>query len=172
MVVEFAAKYPGRVIHAILIDAAAGEPHHENIKIRSATPVWAAQKILGAVVDVVGDAYHAFRLRDAGESLSLVELLRSSVNGFRFVRAAYALTQADTVPLLKKMRYDGTPTTVIHGMKDPIIPVEAGIDAAWHSMARLHLIRGGYHSWLIADPEMAADIVLSEIDWVEGGEAA
>ncbi|AEK07425.1 esterase/lipase [Mycobacterium phage Rockstar] len=159
--VEFAAAYPERTIAAVLLDAAAGQEHHDNIKVGqcSTMPLRAAQRLAAACIDVIGDGYAAMRARDASERLSLLDTLRQSVEGFRFVRAAYALMRADTVPLLEKMRLNGTPTAVIHGDLDQIIPHAAGRSAANVAGADFYTVVGAFHSWMLAEPEFAAEAI-------------
>ncbi|QDP44341.1 esterase [Mycobacterium phage Heathen] len=161
MAVEFAAAYPERTIATVLLDAAAGQEHHDNIKVGngSTIPLRAAQRLAGAFVDVLGDGYHAMRVRDGSERLSLLDTLRQSVSSFRFVRAAYALMRADTVPLLEKMRLNEVPTAVIHGDLDQIIPHSAGRSAANVAGADFYTVQGGFHSWMLADPEFGAEAI-------------
>ncbi|QJD50269.1 esterase [Mycobacterium phage Iwokeuplikedis] len=160
MVVEIAARFPDRVLAAILMDAAVGEEHHEATKVGNyLTLGWrAAQKLSGAFIDVVGDTYEAMKIRDASERLSLLETLRSSVHGFRFARVAIALMNVDTVPLLKAMKRQGVATAIIHGLHDQIVPYSAGVSSAKLTSAVFYAV-DGYHSWMLADPEMAADMI-------------
>ncbi|QNL29913.1 hydrolase [Mycobacterium phage Manu] len=155
MVTEIAPRYPERVLAAVLLDAAAGKEHHDNLK----DPLRAVQRLSGAFVDVLGDTYQAVKLRSAAEGLSLAQTLRSSVTGFRFVRAAYALLKADTVPLLKAMKALDVRTVVVHGLADQIVPFAAGKSAAELSGGTLYVIEG-FHSWMLADPELAAEVIV------------
>ncbi|QDP44645.1 esterase [Mycobacterium phage NothingSpecial] len=175
MVVEIAARHPHRVAAAILLDAATGQEYHDATKVGNyATLAFrAAKKLAGAVVDVVGDTAEAMRLRDAEERLSLLETLRDGVGGFRFVRAAYALMRADTVPLLKAMQRHGVSTAVLHGLHDQIVPYASGVSTAKLTDATFYAV-DGYHSWMLADPELAADLMaLALLDmfpqrWIQG----
>ncbi|AOQ27896.1 hydrolase [Mycobacterium phage Pomar16] len=160
MVVEIAARHPHRVAAAVLLDAAAGQEHHDNIKVgHYATLAFRATKKLGeAVTDIVGDGYEAMHLRDTGEKLSFLGMLRDSVSGLRFVRAAFALMKADTTPLLHAMYRHGVPTAVLHGLHDQIVPYEAGLSTAKITNASFYGV-DGFHSWMLADPELAADLI-------------
>ncbi|QWS69342.1 hydrolase [Mycobacterium Phage PeaceMeal1] len=161
MVVEFAARYPERAIAAILLDAAAGIEHHDNIKVAptSTIPFRAVQKLAGALIDCLGDGFHGLSLRDCDEKVSFLGQLRSSVSGLRFVRAAYALMKADTPPLLEKMAANSVPTAVIHGEFDQIVPLAAGVSAAAAADGKVYVVEGGFHSWMIADPGLGADAI-------------
>ncbi|ASZ75228.1 esterase/lipase [Mycobacterium phage MissWhite] len=175
MVVDIAARFPDRVLAAVLLDAAAGEEFHDSIKVgRYRTlGIRAASKLAGAFIDVFGDGVDAMKIRSARERLSLLETLRSGVAGFRFVRAAYALMRSDTTPLLKAMSHQSVPTAVLHGINDQIVPYEAGLTAAHLTGASFYGVNG-FHSWLLADPELAADLItLAMLDlypmrWVQG----
>ncbi|QNJ57013.1 esterase [Mycobacterium phage Deloris] len=160
MVVEIAARHPHRVAAAILLDAAAGAEHHKGIAITPgpSIPYRAVKFFVGGLTDVVGDGVEALRGRTPRERLSLLTNLRESVSGLRFVRAAYALMKADTVPLLKAMQRHGVPTAVLHGLHDQIVPYAAGLSAAKLTEATFYGV-DGYHSWMLADPELAADLM-------------
>ncbi|QGZ16862.1 esterase/lipase [Mycobacterium phage Phaded] len=176
MLVEIAARNPHRVAAAILMDAATGQEHHDATKVGNyGTLAWrAAKKLAGAAVDIVGDSMDAFKLRDAEERLSLLETLRNGAGGFRFPRAAYALMRANTVPLLNAMQRHGVPTAVLHGLHDQIVPYAAGVSTAKMTDATFYAV-DGYHSWMLADPELAADLIdLALLDlayprrWIQG----
>ncbi|QKO02453.1 esterase/lipase [Mycobacterium phage DroogsArmy] len=158
LAVEFAASNPERVDAVVLLDAAAGKEHHEGIAIAPgrSIPRRAARFAVGGLIDVLGDGCAAMRMRSGSERLSLLSMLKDSVNGLRFVRTAYALMRADTLPLLEAIREHGIPTGVIHGELDQIIPFEAGWSAAEATGGTLYKIMGGFHSWMLADPEFGA----------------
>jgi pimeloyl-ACP methyl ester carboxylesterase len=158
MAVEFAARYPERTMSAIILDAAAGQEHHDAIRVEPSPslPFRAAQLLAGAVGDVIGDALRAGRVRSHRERLSLLGILRGSVSGPGVVKAAYALMRHDTVPLLKTMRDNKVPTVVMHGTKDRIIDFTSALSAAMLCGGSLFLIPGAFHSWMIAEPELGA----------------
>lgn len=161
LAVEFAALYPERAVAVVLLDAAAGKEHHEGIAVAPgpSVPLRAVRIAPGGLVDVLGDGYTAMRSRSHTERLSLLSILKGSVSGCRCFRAAYALMQADTVPLLKQLRSDGVPTAVVHGEYDQIIPLAAGLSAARLAGGDFYTVEGGFHSWMLADPDFAADII-------------
>lgn len=160
MVVEIAASNPHRVAAAILLDAAAGAEHHKGIALTPGPnlPYRAVKFFFGGINDVLVDGILALKTRTPRERLSLLTNLRESVGGLRFVRSAYALTKADTVPLLEAMQRHGVPTAVLHGLHDQIVPYEAGLSAARMTEATFYGV-DGYHSWMVADPELAADLM-------------
>ncbi|MCV7016762.1 alpha/beta fold hydrolase [Mycolicibacterium aichiense] len=160
LVAEVAARNPHRVLGAVLMDAATGQEHHDSICVGNYLTfgIRAAQKLSAAVLDVVGDAADAIRVRDAGERASLVGTLRGSVSGLRCVKAAYALMRANTVPLLTAMNRHGVRTAVLHGLHDQIVPYEAGVSTARLTDGVFYAV-DGFHSWMLVDPALAADLI-------------
>ena len=148
MVVEFAAKHPDRTAAAILLNAAAGEEHHDGLKAGSYPALaWrAARKLATATVDLVCDSYQAGKFN-------------VPKSGLRCVRAALALLRADTVPLLSTLRANAVRTAVIHSEFDQIVPFAAGASAARAAAGRLYEIRGGFHSWMLTDPQLAGQVI-------------
>jgi pimeloyl-ACP methyl ester carboxylesterase len=171
VVVEFAAHYPWRVDTAILLNAAAGEEHHRAIEVDASpsVPLRAAQLLSGAVLDIVGDARQAGRLRVLSERLDLANRLRASVSGSGVIRSVYALMKSNTTEALRTMKLFDVNTVIVHGDRDRIVPLKAAESAALLSGGRLHVIGKVYHSWMIADPLLALDIIR---DAVEIDEAA
>ncbi|ASZ75493.1 esterase/lipase [Mycobacterium phage Kimona] len=161
LAVEFAARYPELVDGVVLLDAAAGAEFHESIRVgpKHTLALRAAQKLAGAFVDVVGDGITAMRSRSLRGKLSLLSTLKDSVDGFRFVQVAKALMDFDSAPALEKLKANRVPTAVIHGEHDQIIPVEAGISAALAAGGSFFLVENAFHSWMLADPEFAADLI-------------
>ncbi|AZV00857.1 esterase/lipase [Mycobacterium phage Malec] len=160
MVVEIAARHPHRVAAAVLLDAAAGAEHHKGVALTPgpSIPYRAVKFFFGGLNDVVGDGIEALRQRTPRERLELLTNLRESVTGLRFVRSAYALMKADTVPLLKAIQRHGVPTAVLHGLHDQVVPYAAGLSAAKLTEATFYGV-DGHHSWMVADPELAADLI-------------
>jgi pimeloyl-ACP methyl ester carboxylesterase len=165
IIVEFAARYPERVLAAVLLDAAAGAEHHAGTRVGSGSTfaLRAARWFAGAFIDVIGDGIQAARLRSCDGNLRLMQILRSSVSGFRFVRAAYALMQADTVPLLPLLKTYKIPTAILHGELDQIVPLAAAMSAAELAGASLYVVDGVFHSWMLADPAMGANLILKAV---------
>lgn len=145
----------------VLLDAATGQEHHAGINL-APYPTLVARgvgKLAGAAVDIVGDAYTAQATRSARELVSFVRTLKDGLSGFRWLRAANALLYADSGPALEKLRVNQVPTVVIHGELDQIVPVEAGISSARTAGAEMYVIENGFHSWMLADPAFAAEII-------------
>jgi pimeloyl-ACP methyl ester carboxylesterase len=166
LVVELATMSPEAVKAVVLLDAAAGAEHHAGIRVgrHPRIVITAVQKLAGAVIDVVGDGYRAAEIRSLREGLRLIKTLRASVTGFRFVRAAYALMLADTVPLLPLLDRFNVPTAIIHGELDQIVPLAAAISAADLADADLYTIDGAFHSWMVSDPDLGGELIALAIE--------
>lgn len=156
---EQAAMRPQWIKTLILLDAAVGEEFHEGIRTKH--PLRAAQFIAGAVRDVAEDVRRAGSVRRLSERLSLAHRLGGSVPGLSFLRAAYALVRHDSAPALEKLKRNGVRTVHIHGVEDRIIPWEAALSAAELSGGRTVAISDSFHSWMISDPELALDVILT-----------
>lgn len=165
MVAEFAARHPRRVTAAILLDAAVGEEHHAAVRPAPAAGfLWrGAQFLAGAVRDLLGDAGHAAGARGPVACARLVDVLRRSVSGPGCVKAVYALMRSDSAPALAAMRRHGVNTVHVHGALDGIVPAAAALTAALATGGRVHLLPGRYHSWMIADPVLALQVIRSAL---------
>jgi pimeloyl-ACP methyl ester carboxylesterase len=165
MVAEFAARYPEYTTAAILIDAAAGQQHHEAVQM-ALTPdglLRAAALITSALRDIVGDTRLAAQSRSVTELLSLGRNVRKSMSGgARIAKAGIALLRHDTTYALHMMKVWGVPTVVLHGSDDRIISERAAYQAACESGGKLVILLGHNHSWMIADPARAATHIARE----------
>lgn len=161
---EVAALYPIGFTTVILLNAAVGDEFHESIRVGGLSPLArGAQFFGGALKDVIGDARKAGRIRTLLERLRLVDILRGSVSGPGMVRAAYAMMQSDSTEALRALA--GTVrTVVVHGTEDSIVPWQAGLSAAVASAGRVVLLAGQYHSWMIADPELALSVIQDALE--------
>lgn len=156
--IEYAAAYPGSVAAAILLDPAAGEHHHDALKI-GFTPeagLRVAELVTNALRDVVGDARLATESRSVTELLSLGRRLSKSLSGTRILRAGVALLLSNTYEALHLLQYHSVPTVVIHGSDDRIIDSRAAQQAALVAGGQYEMLPGYNHSWMIARPEEAA----------------
>lgn len=154
---EQAAMRPQWIKTLILLDAAVGEEFHEGIRLQ---PKKGLQFIAGAVKDVLGDVRKAGSIRQLGERLSLIGRLSSSVSGPGILRAIHAMVQGDSSDALRALR-GRVPTVLVHGELDGIVPWETAFSAAALCGGRVHTISHSYHSWMIADPELALDVIRS-----------
>jgi poly(3-hydroxyoctanoate) depolymerase len=74
----------------------------------------------------------------------------------------YAITGWSSLPWLHTLPH---PTLVLAGDDDPIVPVVNGHLMAWRiPAARLHVVRGGGHLFVLERPTEIADLVISFLD--------
>jgi poly(3-hydroxyalkanoate) depolymerase len=77
----------------------------------------------------------------------------------------YAITGWSSLPWLHTLRH---PTLVLAGDDDPIVPVVNAHLMAWRIPdARLHVVRGGGHLFILERPAEIADLVASFLDAAE-----
>jgi pimeloyl-ACP methyl ester carboxylesterase len=166
MVIDFAARYPERTLAAILLDPAAGQEHHDAVRVALSPDAGAraAELIVGALRDVFGDARLAAKHRTHTELLSLGRRLGQSFSGFNMLKAGVALLGNRTAHSLAAMKRQGIPTALIHGGDDQIVSLESAISASLRCGAELQVLEGLNHSWLIAAPKSAA-LKIAETAW-------
>jgi poly(3-hydroxyalkanoate) depolymerase len=77
----------------------------------------------------------------------------------------YAITGWSSLPWLHTLRH---PTLVLAGDDDPIVPVVNGHLLAWRIPgARLHVVRGGGHLFILERPAEIAEVVTAFLDAAE-----
>jgi hypothetical protein len=65
----------------------------------------------------------------------------------------------DFTPRLAAMRRQRVPTIVVHSEKDGVVPFENAHDMAERTEGALYMVPGAYHSWILANPRQAADMM-------------
>lgn len=153
---EVANQRPWHVDGVILMDAAVGETHHSAVRIDGwqKTPASALRFAAGSLLDIFGDAYLAMSLRTLRERLSFGSRLAGTVHRGAFFRSAWALMHHDSRSALLGLREHGINTHHLHGTRDHMIQPLAAADAVTLSGGKLHLIEGGFHSWMVAAPSL------------------
>jgi pimeloyl-ACP methyl ester carboxylesterase len=165
-VVELAAARPNRVLCAVLINAGVGatfDHHTRNAATRVPTLVMALLRAgwdarCGLEYLSSADRARYRRLAD--------HFRRLGVRAPAWIRrTALAIAHAeDSSPLLQRMRAAEIPTIVVHGVRDSVVPVASGVDAAQAAGAALYLLPNAYHSWLLPDPCLATDVMNRLLD--------
>ncbi|GAY13663.1 alpha/beta fold hydrolase [Mycobacterium sp. shizuoka-1] len=166
MIVDLAARAPERVVAAVLLNAAAGAPFDESIAPGRRSPRAIVGRLFAAVVDAQGDPRHL----PAAELLGYVRLMSGVLA--RNVRAPWGLTGAlrailgsgDFGAKLAAMRDHAVPTIVVHGDKDGVVPFDNAYDMAERADATLYRVPGAHHSWMLARPRQAADMMRQLLD--------
>ncbi|MCV7214479.1 alpha/beta hydrolase [Mycobacterium crocinum] len=161
MIVDLAARVPERVLAAVLLNAAAGAPFDESISPGRRSPRAVAERLLAVAVDAQGDP----RRLPVTEMAGYVRLMAGAL--MRNARAPLGLTAAlrallgsgDFAAKLVAMADNEVPTIVVHGEKDGVVPFENALDMAERADAALYRVPGAHHSWMLAHPRQAADMM-------------
>jgi pimeloyl-ACP methyl ester carboxylesterase len=161
MTVEFAARYPDRVIAAVLVSAAAGRPFDRIGRLALAIPLsalWGAAAVGcdGLLEHRTLRGFDHIYYAKAIAAL-MIRGLRKPARPVRAVRSMFA--SADSAVALRTMANHAIPTIVVHGQRDLVVPFDSAKDMAQLANASLHPVANGYHGWMIANPEQAADTV-------------
>ncbi len=161
MIVDLAARAPQRVLAAVLLNAAAGAPFDESIAPGNRSARAVAERLVAVAVDAQGDP----RRLSIGERAGYVRLMAAVLA--RNARAPLGLTAAlrallgsgDFSDKLAAMRENNVPTIVVHGEKDGVVPFDNAYDMAERADAALYRVPGAHHSWMLAHPRRAADMM-------------
>lgn len=70
----------------------------------------------------------------------------------------------DFTPILAAMRRHRLPTVVVHGEKDGVVPFESAHDMAERADAALYRVPDAHHSWMLANPRQATDMMRQLLD--------
>jgi len=110
----------------------------------------------------------AGRIYGGAARLDPAGLVHQALGAFRppstwgYVGQLYAITGWSSLPWLHTLRH---PTLVLAGDDDPIVPVVNAHLMAWRIPgARLHVVRGGGHLFVLEKPAEIADLVTSFLD--------
>jgi pimeloyl-ACP methyl ester carboxylesterase len=160
-VIELAAAHPGRVISAVLLDAAAGTTFDTTGR-RAAESV---PTLVTSLLRARWDARSGLSYLSQSDRASYRQLKRRLTwlamrSPTEIQRTARAIAQAtETTEMLGRMRQNRISTIVVHGTHDLVIPLESAFDCAYSAGAALYLLPHGYHSWLLPDPHLATDTI-------------
>ena len=160
LVAEVAAAEPQRAVAVLLVDAAVGRAWDDLAAFARWSP-----PILGLVgatlsADTLGTL---FLNGDQGlklQGLAAPQAVANAVAPWRLVAPALSVLLAPgSARTLDRLRGHGHPVFVLHGTRDPVVPVAAARDAARRTGGDLVLVEGAGHSWLLEDPETLRAIV-------------
>jgi pimeloyl-ACP methyl ester carboxylesterase len=164
--IELAADHPEDILELVLLNAAAGKPHHEAIEPGNkwTLPLRGLSFIVGTLWDVLGDTIHAGKKRGLGERLDLFKRLRRSAGISReMLTPIWALMQHDADPSLLRLRKDHVEVHHVHSDMDHMIKLKSAREAALRSGGHLHLVPGRFHAWPISDPKLASRMITNLI---------
>jgi pimeloyl-ACP methyl ester carboxylesterase len=166
MIVDLAAREPERVLAAVLLNAAAGAPFDESIAPGHRSPRAIVRRLLAAAVDAQGDP-RGLSARELAGYVRLMTgvLARNACAPLGLTRALRALLgSGDFAAKLAAMRGHAVPTIVVHGEKDSVVPFENAFDMAERADGTLYRVPGAHHSWMLAQPRQAADMMRQLLD--------
>jgi hypothetical protein len=161
MIIQLSAIAPERVLAAVLLNAAAGTPFDESLRGHARSPRRTMRALMGAAYDAHGDPLQL----PAPERNRYIRMMSSALA--RNVRTPLGLPGAyraiigsgDYTPMLDAMREQRVPAIVVHGEKDLVVPFDSAHDMAERADAPLYRVPGAYHSWMLANPRQAADMM-------------
>ncbi len=155
---QLAHQAPHRVRRLVLAATApglGGVPGHPRALIALATP---RRYIDPAYLARVSGRVYGGRARlDAGLTASSAERFAKPPSVSGYLAQMWAIPGWSSLPWLHRLPH---PTLVLAGDDDPIIPLVNGrILAARIPNARLHVVKGGGHLFLLEEAEQLADVV-------------
>lgn len=161
-VTDYAAANPDRVIAAMLLNAIVGDTWDRI----TTTFRFAPWLMLPFGAALIGDSLSTMPvLSDREQTMKLGRLAMPTVIGhavqpWRLIGPAVSiLRSAPSRPQLERLAAQHVPTFVIHGDRDPIVPICTASEAAKRSGGQFVRIKGAGHSWLLKDPESFPAIV-------------
>ena len=160
MIVDLASRAPQRVLAAVLLNAAAGAPFDASLSQgRSLRAL--ARALAAAAVDASGDPRGLSRAELAGYlRLVLTALARNARVPLGSTGALRAIIgSGDFTSKLAAMRRHGVPTIVVHSENDGVVPFVNAVDMAERTDGALYRVPGAHHSWMLAHPGRAAELM-------------
>jgi len=145
----------GRLVLAATMPGIGGVPGSPAVLVEMSTP---RRYHDPAYFRSVAGALYGGRSRRAGPppELSVGRFARPPTWG-GYLQQLYAIQGWSSMPWLHRLRQ---PTLVMSGDDDPIVPLLNGRILAWRiPRARLHVVRGGGHLFLIEEPRSSAAVV-------------
>jgi pimeloyl-ACP methyl ester carboxylesterase len=160
LVAELAAGDPARAVALLLIDAAVGRAWDELTTFcRWAPPVFG---VVGATLtaDTFGTLFFSGDQGLKLQGLVLPQAMANVVAPWRLFNPALSVLLAPgSAATLDRIGASGLPVFVLHGDRDPVVPLLAARDAARRTGGELLVVRHASHSWLLEDPETLRAIV-------------
>ena len=160
LVAELAAGQPERAVALLLIDAAVGRAWDDLTAFCRWNP-----SVFGLVgTTLAADTFGTlFFSGDQGvklQGLALPQTMANLLAPWRLINPALSVLLAPgSAATLDQIGARGLPVFVLHGDRDPVVPLAAARDAARRTGGDLLVIRHAAHSWLLEDPETLRAIV-------------
>ena len=160
LVTELAASDPQRAVALLLVDAAVGRGWDDL----TAFCRWAPSVFSLVGATLVADTFGTlFFNGDQGlklQGLALPQAMANLVAPWRLINPALSVLLAPgSASTLDRIGASGLPVFILHGDRDPVVPLASARDAARRTSGELFVVRHAGHSWLLEDPETLRAIV-------------
>lgn len=166
LAMQLAAACPDRVLALVLLNPAAGAGFDQSILRLWRSPAVTLRTFLSATYDL---NKQPLSLDVAARQRYGRVLAKAAADNLRrpagAVTALLAMMQSgDHGPFLRRIREHGISTVVLHGEKDQVVPFENAIDIAIQTNASLYRVQGGFHLWMLANPQAAFESMRHLLD--------
>jgi pimeloyl-ACP methyl ester carboxylesterase len=160
LVAELTASEPERTIAAVLVDAAVGAAWDDLASFSRWAPPLLGLVGFTLAADTFGTLFLSGDQSSKMRALALPQTVANLAMPWRLVPPALSVLLAPaSTRTLERLREQAVPTFVLHGDRDPLVPLSSARDAAGRSGAELVVIHGATHSWPLEDPIALCRIV-------------
>lgn len=165
VVTELAATEPERALAVVLLNGAVGAPWDTLAALCQGVPLLAGLMGLNLAADAFRTlASSGFDLATLME-MAVRQALADTIAPWRLVSRTLPVVCAPaSTPALDRLGRNETPTFVVHGDADPVVPLAAAHDAARRSRGELVTIPGAAHLWPLADVHALAGVLSDLLD--------
>ncbi|MDQ3944413.1 MAG: alpha/beta hydrolase [Actinomycetota bacterium] len=164
LVADLGAAEPERAVALLLIGAATGRTWDDLAAFSGWSPP--VLGLVGAtlVADTLGAMFLSGNQSAKLQALALPQTISNVFTPWRLMAPALSVLLAPASgPVLKRLRAARVPVIVLHGDRDPVVPLAAARDTAAQTGGELVVVHGAGHSWVLDDPEtvraIAADLL-------------
>ncbi|MGH9000589.1 MAG: alpha/beta fold hydrolase [Acidimicrobiia bacterium] len=161
LVAELAAQEPARAVALLLIDAIVGDTWDRIVAACRWWPpllsVFGTAALIDGMTNIsLDDTHQTAKMARLWARTTWGDLSRpwQLLNPFLSV-----LRSSHSAPLLDALASHGTPTTLVHGDRDIVVPVVSARQAARRCGGDLVVVEGASHSWMLKDPDTFPAII-------------
>lgn len=167
VVAQLAARHPDQAVAVLLIDAIVGDEWDALVNVARVFPP--VLGVLGAAMAVDAASTLPVLTNPAQAAklgrLAIPNYVVNVLAPWRLAGGAFAiLASRGSRSILAALADAGTPTVVLTGTRDPVVPPRTARSAARRANAQLVEIAGAGHSWLLRDPETLPAVVTELLD--------
>jgi len=160
LVTELAANDPERAVALLLVDAAVGRVWDDLTAFCRWVPSVFALVGATLVADTFGTLFFNGDQGLKLQGLALPQAMANLVAPWRLINPALSVLLAPgSASTLDRLGTSGLPVFILHGDRDPVVPLASARDAARRTGGELFVVRHAGHSWLLEDPETLRAIV-------------